>query len=73
VVSSNAPSMPEIGGEAACYFNPHDVEAMASAIRAVWTDAERRAEMGKQGLERAAEFSWKRAANETLAVYESIL
>jgi glycosyltransferase involved in cell wall biosynthesis len=73
VISANASSLPELGGEAACYFDPYDVEAMARAIRAVWTRAELRAEMGQQGLAQAAKFSWKRAAEETLAVYDRLL
>jgi len=73
VVCSNASSLPEVGGDAARYFDPYDVAAMAEAIRVVWTDADLRAEMREQGLEQAARFSWKRAAQETLSLYERIL
>jgi glycosyltransferase involved in cell wall biosynthesis len=73
VVSSNASSLPEMGGDAARYFDPHDVEAMAETIRVVWTDSDMRAEMRQLGLEQAARFSWKRAAEETLAIYERLL
>jgi glycosyltransferase involved in cell wall biosynthesis len=73
VASSNASCLPEIGGEAARYFDPHDVQDMAEAIRVVWTDGEVRTEMRRQGIAQAARFSWKRAAEETLAVYDSIL
>ncbi len=70
VVCSNVSSLPEMGGQAARYFDPYDVEAMAEALCAVWTDADLRAEMREQGLRQAARFSWERAAEETLAVYE---
>jgi glycosyltransferase involved in cell wall biosynthesis len=73
VVSSTASSLPELGGEAACYFDPYDVEAMAEAIRAVWTNADRRAAMRRRGLEQAARFSWERAAGETLTIYDTVL
>jgi len=73
VVSSDASCLPEIGGDAARYFDPYDVEAMAEALRAVWTDAELMAEMRTRGLVQAARFSWARAARETLAVYEMLL
>jgi glycosyltransferase involved in cell wall biosynthesis len=73
VVSSNASSLPELGGMAARYFDPYDVEAMAEAIRAVWIDADLRAEMSRQGLAQAAGFSWERAAEETWDVYHKIL
>ena len=73
VVCSNASSLPEMGGEAARYFDPYDVGAMAEAIRAVWTDADQRAEMRKRGLVQAAKFSWDQAAAQTLAVYQRLL
>jgi len=69
VVCSRASSLPEVGGDAARYFNPDDVPAMADAILAVWRDAELRETLRRQGLARAAHFSWARAAEETLAVY----
>jgi glycosyltransferase involved in cell wall biosynthesis len=73
VVSSYASSLPEIGGDAARYFDPYDVQAIAGAIRTVWLDANLQAEMRERGLTQAARFSWKRAAEETQAVYDRIL
>jgi glycosyltransferase involved in cell wall biosynthesis len=73
VVCSDVSSLPEIGGGAARYFDPYDVERMVEAIRAVWTDADLQAEMGQRGLEQAAKFSWERAAQETLIVYGRIM
>jgi glycosyltransferase involved in cell wall biosynthesis len=73
VVSSSTSSLPEIGGNAARYFNPLDVEEMAETIRSVWTDADLRDEMRLLGLTQASKFSWERAAQETMAVYERIL
>jgi len=73
VVASNTSSLPEAGGDAARYFDPYDVEAMAEALRAVWTDPELRAEMRQRGLVQAARFSWGRAAEETIGVYERVM
>jgi glycosyltransferase involved in cell wall biosynthesis len=73
VVCSNASSLPEMGGDAARYFDPYDVEKMANAIRAVWTDGDLQAEMRRRGLAQAARFSWDRVAQETLAVYNRVL
>ena len=73
VVSSDASCLPEIGGDAARYVDPYDVEAMVEALHAVWSGAELRAEMRARGLAQAARFSWARAARETLAVYESLV
>lgn len=69
VVCSNISSLPEVGGEAARYFDPTDVAAMADEILTVWRDESLREAMRQQGLNRAAQFSWERAADETLAVY----
>lgn len=73
VVSSHAASLPEIGGAAARYFDPTDVEEMTAVLAQVLADAELRAEMRAAGLEQAARFSWERAARETMAVYERVL
>ena len=73
VVAAQTSSLPEIGGDAALYFDPHDVDAIAAAVRRVWTDRDLRAQMGTAGLQRAALFSWDRAAEETMALYESVM
>jgi glycosyltransferase involved in cell wall biosynthesis len=70
VVCSRASSLPEVGGDAARYFDPTDVEEMAETIGAVWRDEALRMEMGRRGLTQAAQFSWARAAEETMAVYQ---
>lgn len=73
VVSSEASSLPELGGEAARYFDPYDVDAMAATIQAAWVDQELRAEMRRQGLVQAAGFSWETAAAQTWGIYERLL
>jgi glycosyltransferase involved in cell wall biosynthesis len=73
VVCSNTSSLPEVGGSAARYFDPNDSEAMAAGVLTVWSDRELRDAMRQAGLARAAQFSWERAARETLAVYDRAL
>ncbi|MBU0491212.1 MAG: glycosyltransferase family 4 protein [Chloroflexi bacterium] len=70
VVCSNTSSLPEVGGDAARYFDPADPDDMARAIAAVWDDAGLRDTMRAAGLAQARQFSWDRAAAETLAVYQ---
>jgi glycosyltransferase involved in cell wall biosynthesis len=72
VVSSRESSMPELGADVARYFNPYDVDHMTDVIREVLADDYLRDEMAAAGPERAARFSWERAARETLAVYRSV-
>jgi glycosyltransferase involved in cell wall biosynthesis len=73
VVSSSAASLREIGGSAALYFDPLEVDDIVAQVRRVLIDDTLRAELREAGLERAARFSWRRAARETLAVYNRIL
>ena len=73
VVCSNVSSMPELGGEAARYFDPQDTGQMAEVIASVLRDGDLRAEMHERGLQQAARFSWQRAARETMDVYKRVL
>jgi glycosyltransferase involved in cell wall biosynthesis len=73
VVSSRTSSLPEVGGEAARYFDPQNVDDMAAMISKVWRNSELRKQMSQDGLAQAARFSWDRAAQETLDIYHSIL
>ena len=71
-VVSNASSLPEVVGDAAEQVPPDDVAAWAEAIGRLWRDPDRRAELGRLGRQRAAEFSWERTAAQTLAVYRRV-
>lgn len=73
VVCSEASSLPEFGGDAACYFDPTDPEAMAAALAKVLSDRDLRREMRRKGLQQAACFSWQRAAQETRALYDRLI
>jgi glycosyltransferase involved in cell wall biosynthesis len=73
VAASGASSIPEVGGDAALYFEPTDVEAMTATIRRLLRDTGLWNEMRVRGLDQAAKFSWKRAATETETVYDAVL
>ena len=73
VISSNTSCMPEILGDAAEYFDPLDVDAIASAIDRVLSQPARRRELIVKGKTQAARYSWERCGKETLAVYERAL
>lgn len=70
---SRAASFPEICGNAASYCDPLDSDDMARALRALLLDDCLRRELRARGPERAAEFTWARSAEQTLAVLESAL
>jgi len=73
VVSSNATSLPEVGGDAARYFDPYQETQMIEAVRSVLGDKALREQMRQRGLEQAARFSWQRAAEETWALYQELI
>jgi len=73
VVASRTASLPEVGGDAALYVDPHDPQDMAAKVRRAVEDSELRRKMIAQGLERAREFSWRRVAEATLKVYDEAL
>lgn len=73
VVCSNTSSMPELAGDAACYFDPHDTSGMTAAIANVLDNRQLREEMRQRGFKQAGLFSWQRTAEETLAVYDRVL
>jgi len=73
VVCSNTSSMPELGNQAARYFDPYDIDSMVEELGAVLSDAELRADMRARGLVRASHFSWRQAADQTFALYQRLL
>ncbi len=70
VVTSRGSATEELGRQAALLVDPYDTVEIASAIQRVLTDSTSRADLRERGLDRAAEFSWERAARETLLLYE---
>jgi len=73
VVASRTASLPEVGGEAALYVDPHNPQDIAEKVRRAVEDFELRRKMIQQGLKRAREFSWRRVAEATLNVYDEAL
>lgn len=73
VVSSNATCLPEVYGDAAHYFDPYDTENMVKALSDVLDKPELRKDLVAAGKKQAAKYSWRRMAEQTLAVYNSVL
>jgi len=73
VCASRAASLPEVGGDAARYFDPRNVEEMTAVLAEVLRHPEQREAMRERGLQRASLFSWQRTAEETLALYRQVL
>jgi glycosyltransferase involved in cell wall biosynthesis len=62
VISSDAASLCEVGGDAVAYVGPDDGNGWREAIIALSKDDGRRATMIAKGRDRAVMFSWRRSA-----------
>jgi len=72
VITSNTSSLPEVAGNAAVLVNPYDVEKISQAIGQVLSNERLQKEMREKGIENAKRFSWERAANALLEIFEEI-
>jgi glycosyltransferase involved in cell wall biosynthesis len=72
VVSSNATSLPEVLGEAAVYFDPYNIDEMASKIAQVLSDRDLQKSLIEKGRKQVLKYSWRKMAEETVKVYNSI-
>lgn len=73
VITSNAGSLAEVAGPGAQVFSPWDIDGMAAAIAELFASPEKLQYWRRAALQRAAEFSWERAAQETLEVYHRVV
>ncbi|CCW35491.1 glycosyltransferase family 4 protein [Chthonomonas calidirosea] len=73
VVCSQVASLPEVAGEGALYFDPHSQTSLLSALRTALDDDSIRKALRQKGYANVARFSWKKAAEETLALYKAVL
>jgi glycosyltransferase involved in cell wall biosynthesis len=73
VVSSNATCLPEVYGDAAHYFDPLNIQSMVDAINEVLSDQVLRQKLIQAGREQVNHYSWKRMAEQTLAIYDQVL
>lgn len=71
-IASDIPTLKEIYGDAACYFNPTDPADIAQKISSVLNSPKKRQELIEKGLMQAKKYSWLEMAKETLKVYQSV-
>ncbi len=71
VVCSKVSSLPEVGGPAARYIESMTGEGLAEAVLDVLSNPQMAEQMRTEGLNRAARFSWRDAARQTVEVYNA--
>jgi len=72
VVASRASCLPEVAEGASVMVDPDDVEEMAGALEQAVSDQALRQQLIEKGLQRAAEYTWARAARSLLEVYRNV-
>lgn len=72
VITSNCSSLPEVVGKAALLVNPYETADITQTIWKLAQDVMLRAQLREAGIEQARQFTWRAAAEKTLAVYQAI-
>lgn len=65
IACSNRGPMPEVLEDGGVYFNPEDVDSIASSIANIVNDFELRMRIAKRAAELSQKYSWSRCADET--------
>lgn len=73
VVVSNRAATPEVVADAGLLVDPRNLDEVVQALKAVTGQPHLQQQLKAKGLRRARKFSWKKAADETVAVYEQVL
>jgi glycosyltransferase involved in cell wall biosynthesis len=71
VLASDRASLPEVGGDAASYFDPTNSQELAGKLVWIARDASARTALRAAGYENVKRFSWEQTASRTLDAYET--
>lgn len=69
VLSSNKGSLPEIGGQAAVYFDPGNLRQFTFLAQELIENVSIRSKLSRLGLLQAAKFSWNKVVEQTKLIY----
>lgn len=70
---SNGGSLPEVGGDAAVYFDPTNAESLIKSADELINNQVLRQNLKEKGFERLKQFSWDATFLKTLGVYKSVI
>ena len=70
-LASDIPSLKEIAGEGALYFNVASIDDFSKKLYSISIDSDLREKLAKTGKARVSFFSWENSAQKTLAIYKS--
>ncbi len=72
VILSNCSCFPEVGGDAALYFDEGDSETLRNHVKALMKDESLRKTLIEKGKARANLFTWEKCAEKTANVYRKV-
>ncbi len=72
VIAARSSCLPEIGGDAPVYVDPHDVAGWTQALRRVATDETLRMQLVKGGIERAKRYDWAASAQRHAEIFRKV-
>lgn len=73
IITSWNSSIPEVAGESAIYIDPHSTASIRSALQQITDSTKLQGKLAKEALIKSKEFSWKKTAEQTEAVYNKLL
>ena len=69
---SNVSSLPEVGGDAALYFDPEDQSSLREALLEIIKNKSLRDLLKEKAKKQVKKFSWSKTSEETLNLYRKI-
>jgi glycosyltransferase involved in cell wall biosynthesis len=73
VICSSSSSLPEVGGIAVEYFDPHIPQDLCEKLENILNSESHLVELKNKGLIRSKSFSWKKCSDETRQIYKSLI
>jgi glycosyltransferase involved in cell wall biosynthesis len=73
IITGPGSALPEVAGDAAIYVDTHDPEQLGMEIERLVSDRALQEELRNKGFDRVKQFTWERAAQETLNLYGEVL
>jgi glycosyltransferase involved in cell wall biosynthesis len=72
VITSKVSSLPEVGGEAVLYINPHQIDSIKQSLLKIDKDKRLRDQLTKKGFKQSQKFSWEKSAQRLNQLYQKL-
>ncbi|MBI2822863.1 MAG: glycosyltransferase family 4 protein [Acidobacteria bacterium] len=72
VLAARTSSIPEVLGDTGLYFDPRREESLIAAMEAIDADSSLRSQLAARARQRAAQFSWEKAADAVFEIYRQL-